>query len=67
MNDGFDSLQLTEPLLTRRNANWARWIDKRMAKPGTVFMAVGAGHLTGPTSVQNLLRAYGFETSRVPY
>jgi uncharacterized protein YbaP (TraB family) len=67
MNEGFDQLQLTEPLLTKRNANWARWINQRMAKPGIVFMAVGAGHLAGPTSVQVLLQAYGLTSSRVVY
>jgi uncharacterized protein len=65
MNDGFDTLKLTEPLLTRRNANWAAWINRRMAKPGTVFMAVGAGHLAGPVSVQHLLTAYGLKTEQV--
>jgi uncharacterized protein len=66
MNEGFDALKLTEPLLTRRNANWAAWINQRMAKPGTVFMAVGAGHLAGPVSVQQLLTAYGLKTERIP-
>jgi uncharacterized protein len=67
MNDGFDSLQLTGPLLTSRNANWARWINARMKKPGTVFMAVGAGHLAGNVRVQQLIRAYGLKAERVFY
>jgi uncharacterized protein len=67
MNEGFDSLNLTEPLLTRRNANWAQWIKGRMEKPGTVFMAVGAGHLAGPVSVQNLLLSYGLNSELVRY
>lgn len=67
MNAGFDTLNLTEPLLTRRNANWARWIDERMKKPGKVFIAVGAGHLSGPVSVQQLLAAYGLQAKRVSY
>jgi uncharacterized protein len=67
MNEGFDTLKLTEPLLTRRNANWAAWISRRMTKPSTIFMAVGAGHLAGPVSVQHLLTAYGLETERVRY
>lgn len=65
MNEGFDALKLTEALLTRRNANWAAWINQRMAKPGTVFMAVGAGHLAGTSSVQHLLTAYGLQAERV--
>ena len=67
MNEGFATLDLTEPLLTRRNANWAKWINERMANPGTVFMAVGAGHLAGPASVQHLLTAYGLNTEQVRY
>jgi uncharacterized protein len=67
MNDGFEALKLTEVLLTRRNANWAAWINQRMTKPGTVFMAVGAGHLAGPVSVQHLLTAYGLKVEQVRY
>lgn len=67
MNEGFDSLDLTEELLTRRNANWARWISERMQQRGTVFVAVGAGHLAGTTSVQQLLQAYGLSAERVAY
>jgi uncharacterized protein YbaP (TraB family) len=54
-------------LLTKRNANWAKWISARMAKPGVIFIAVGAGHLAGPTSVQALLPAYGLNATRVAY
>ena len=67
MNEGFAQLNLVEPLLTRRNANWAHWINSRMKKPGTVFMAVGAGHLAGSVSVQQLLTAYGLNAERVAY
>lgn len=67
MNEGFEALKLTEPLLTRRNANWAKWINERMAKPGTVFIAVGAGHLAGTFSVQHMLTAYGLNTQQVRY
>ena len=67
MNEGFDALKLTEVLLTRRNANSAAWIRKRMASPGTLFLAVGAGHLAGPVSVQHLLTAYGLTVEQVRY
>ena len=53
-------------LFTRRNANWAAWIRERMARPGTVFLAVGAGHLGGPGSVQDQLRAMNIQSARVP-
>lgn len=67
MNEGFDTLKLTEPLLTRRNASWAAWINRRMTTPGTLFMAVGAGHLAGPVSVQHLLTAYGRNAELIRY
>ena len=56
---------LTELLLTRRNKAWAEWIKTRLDKPGTVFLAVGAGHLAGPDSVQEQLSARGLATTRL--
>ena len=38
-------------MFTERNARWADWIAARMQTPGTVFVAVGAGHLAGKDSV----------------
>jgi uncharacterized protein YbaP (TraB family) len=67
MNEGLTSRSLYDALLTSRNANWARWIAVEMEKPGVSFVAVGAGHLAGPTSVQALLPAYGLSASRVAY
>lgn len=56
---------LREVLLRRRNAKWAQWLAERMDRPGTLFVAVGAGHLAGPDSVQRMLRAKGLKTKRV--
>lgn len=67
MNEGLTNRTLYDMLLTRRNANWARWISEELKKPGTTFMAVGAGHLAGSTSVQALLPAYGLNAERVNY
>ena len=67
MNEEMTSRVLYDALLTKRNANWAKWISGRMAKPGVTFIAVGAGHLAGPTSVQALLPAYGLNATRVAY
>jgi uncharacterized protein len=67
MNEGLKNPKLYSVLLTQRNANWAKWIDAQMKKPGTTFMAVGAGHLAGTTSVQSLLPAYGLTAQRVVY
>jgi uncharacterized protein len=57
--------ELSRVLLTDRNTRWADWIASRMATPGTVFVAVGAGHLAGPDSVQTLLRGKGLRATRV--
>jgi uncharacterized protein len=54
-------------LLTDRNASWARWVEERMGRPGTVFVAVGAAHLAGPDSVQAVLAAHGLRAERVPH
>jgi uncharacterized protein YbaP (TraB family) len=48
-----------------RNARWADWIARRLEQPGTVFVAVGAGHLAGRDSVQAKLTALGFGTARL--
>jgi uncharacterized protein YbaP (TraB family) len=59
------SPELREALLRRRNANWTRWIEQRMATPGSVFVAVGAGHLAGADSVVAMLQKDGYRVHRV--
>jgi uncharacterized protein YbaP (TraB family) len=59
------SPELMNALIKRRNANWSKWIEERMAKPGQVMIAVGAGHLAGPGSVVDLLQRDGFKVRRV--
>ncbi len=56
---------LAKVLLADRNARWAEWIKARMAQPGTVFVAVGAGHLSGADSVQSKLARHGLKSVRV--
>lgn len=57
MNDGMDAQpEIKKVLLTDRNSRWADWIAKRLEQPGTVFVAVGAGHLAGSESVQAKLK-----------
>ncbi len=65
MNADMDDPRLTETLLVGRNRHWAQWIKARLDKPGTVFVAVGAGHLAGKGSVQEQLAALGLATQRV--
>ena len=57
--------ELKTALLNRRNANWSRWIEQRMARPGSVLIAVGAGHLAGSDSVLELLKRDGYKVERV--
>ncbi|MCW3797145.1 TraB/GumN family protein [Sphingomonas sp. BN140010] len=52
-------------LFRERNANWAHWIRERLKQPGTVFVAVGTGHLVGSDSVQAQLAAAGIRTARI--
>lgn len=56
---------LVERLLVSRNVHWAQWVDDRLARPGTVFLAVGAGHLAGPGSLQEQLAGKGLISERV--
>lgn len=68
LNDDLDAnRELADVLLTKRNARWADWIKGRMAQPGTVFIAVGAGHLAGDNSVQVMLAQRGLKAERVKY
>jgi len=60
-----NSPELKAALLTRRNWNWSQWIERRMAQPGTVMVAVGAGHLAGNESVQRYLESRGYKVKRV--
>ena len=70
MGDSFnrelsDSPALRENLLRKRNANWNLWLQRRMQQPGTVFVAVGAGHLAGSDSVISMLEKAGYQVKRV--
>jgi uncharacterized protein YbaP (TraB family) len=66
VHEGMKDPQMRRVLLENRNKAWADWIKQRLASPGTVFMAVGAGHLVGPDSVQTFLQRLGIGTDRVP-
>ena len=58
---------LYKVLLVDRNARWADWIDNRLKTPGTVFVAVGAGHLAGKDSVQVQLAKHHLKAVRLKY
>jgi uncharacterized protein YbaP (TraB family) len=68
MNDSLKaSPEIAKTLLLDRNARWADWIAARMKRPGTVFVAVGAGHLAGDGSVQVELAKRGLKAKRIRY
>lgn len=65
INAGDNDPQFLERLLYSRNRDWAGWIERRLDQPGTVFVAVGAGHLAGKESVQEALARRGIASDRV--
>lgn len=68
MNESLtETPELAKVLLWDRNARWADQLKARMDQPGTVFVAVGAGHLAGEKSVQDYLKARGLTVKRVAY
>lgn len=68
MNEGMrDTPEVAKVLLADRNIRWADWIAQRLDKPGTVFVAVGAGHLAGADSVQVQLDKRKLTATRIEY
>lgn len=66
MNESMESTpELAKALLYDRNERWATQLKARMDQPGTVFVAVGAGHLAGEKNVQDYLAAHGLTAVRV--
>jgi len=59
-----DSPMLYQRLIVERNQAWAKTIAERMQQPGVSFVAVGAGHLAGPDSLQEQLRKLGVTVTR---
>lgn len=59
------SPELLDAIIRRRNLNWTQWIQRRMAEPGTILVAVGAGHLAGADSVQAHLQKRGLKVRRL--
>jgi uncharacterized protein YbaP (TraB family) len=63
--DLMTSPELKAGLVEQRNANWAKWIEQRLGQPGTILVAVGAGHLAGKGSVIARLQAEGYKVARL--
>ncbi|WP_158610966.1 TraB/GumN family protein [Aurantiacibacter spongiae] len=52
-------------LLNRRNTRWAAWLENRLEQPGTILLAVGAGHFEGSDSLLEKLRERGLRARRI--
>lgn len=59
------SPSLYQSLLVNRNKDWAQKIKTKLDGKGVTFIAVGAGHLVGPDSVQVQLSALGIKAERI--
>ncbi|RSV36373.1 TraB/GumN family protein [Sphingomonas sp. ABOLE] len=57
--------EMRDTLLLRRNQRWAAWVQGRLQRAGTVFVAVGAGHLAGSDSVLAMLTKSGLKVERL--
>jgi uncharacterized protein len=66
INEDVDAVPAArKAIITDRNRRWSAWVQKRMARPGTVLMAVGAGHLVGGDGVPAILAETGIKIERV--
>lgn len=59
-----ESPEVYEAIFVRRNRDWADQIETLLEGSGTVFIAVGAGHLAGDDSVQEILEDRGVTVTR---
>jgi uncharacterized protein YbaP (TraB family) len=59
-----DSPALYQSMVVARNRAWANLIAQRMRQPGVHFIAVGAGHLAGPDSLQVQMEKLGITVQR---
>ncbi len=58
------SEEVYQALLVKRNTDWADQIETLLAGSGTTFIAVGAAHLAGDDSVQEMLEDRGVSVAR---
>ena len=50
-----------QKIFAERNARWSAQIEKLLAGSGVQIIAVGAGHLVGPDSLQTQLARHGIK------
>jgi uncharacterized protein YbaP (TraB family) len=54
----------TDALLLYRNENWASVVEEILEGSGVSFIGVGAAHLVGPGSLQDMLAERGIKAKR---
>lgn len=59
-----DYPELYQVAVVKRNQDWANQLQKKLTGSGVSFVAVGAGHLVGPDSVQAELAKRGLKVER---
>lgn len=57
--------EMYKVMLTDRNRAWAQWLEQRLEQPGSILLAVGAGHFEGADSVQVMLAERGLTAERI--
>lgn len=66
INEDIDSVPAArKAIITDRNRLWSAWAKRCMQRPGTVLVAVGAGHLVGADGMPAMLEAEGLTVKRV--
>lgn len=66
INEDIDAVPAARAaIITDRNHRWSDWARARMQAPGTLIIAVGAGHLVGTDGLPALLAADGLRVTRV--
>lgn len=61
----YGNASMYNAMMKDRNKDWIPKIENILDKPGTVFVAVGAGHLAGPDSVITMLQSKGHKVETV--
>ena len=51
--------ELFDAVSAKRNESWANQIETLLKGSGVIFIAVGAGHLSGPDNLRTKLSAKG--------
>lgn len=57
--------EIYQRLLVKRNQNWADVVESMTTAKGTILIAVGAAHLSGPDSLPEILKKRGHKVERI--